>query len=83
VLFFISLGLATILIGLGLMFNGWLFTNPNKRVKEKTSEPSVPPTIESIQTSIPTAAAVERLFPPSVSEHTTHQLPETKTEESS
>jgi hypothetical protein len=81
VLFFISLGLATMLIGLGLMFNGWLFTNPKKRGEEKTSEPSFPPAIESIPNSIPTATAVERLFPTSVSEHTTHQLPETKTEE--
>jgi hypothetical protein len=81
VLFFISLGLATMLIGLGLVLNGWLFSSPKKRGKEKTSEPSVPPSIESIPNSIPTAAAVERLFPTSVSEHTTHQLPETKTEE--
>jgi hypothetical protein len=81
VLFFISIGLATMLIGLGLMFNGWLFTNPNRRGKEKASEPSVPPAIESIPNSIPTAAAVERVFPASVSEHTTHQLPETKTGE--
>lgn len=47
VIFFISLGVTTMLIGLGLAFNDWLFTNPKMQGKEKISEPSIPPAIES------------------------------------
>jgi hypothetical protein len=82
VLFVAGLGLAIFMIGLGFVFNGWLFTIPKKRSLDKISEPLVQTSTESFPNRAPKAAAVERLFPASISEHTTHQLPESKTGES-
>jgi len=78
-LFVAGLGLTTFLIGLGLVFNGWLFTVPKKRGSDKLSEPPEPTAIESLPNPVPRAAAVERMFPASISEHTTHHLPDTNT----
>ncbi len=63
-------GLVTFLIGLGMMVNGWLFTVPQKQEPEQAAE--LPAAIKPLLT--PTAP--ERLFPPSVTDHTTHQLPD-------
>jgi hypothetical protein len=80
-LFVAGLGLTTFLIGLGLLFNGWLFTVPKKRGIDKKFEPLVQPAIESLPNPAPKAAAVERMFPASISEHTTHHLPDANTGE--
>jgi len=73
-----GLGLTTFLIGLGLMFNGWYFTIPRKRNMEQASEPFAQPAIESLPKLAPEAAAPERLFASSVTEHTTSQLPDSQ-----
>jgi hypothetical protein len=81
-LFVAGLGLTVFLIGLGIVLNGWLFTIPKKRGKEGISEPVVQTAAESFPNPALRASGVERMFPASISEHTTHQLPETKTGES-
>jgi hypothetical protein len=81
VLFVAGLGLSVFLIGLGLVFNGWLFTVPKKRGKDKISDPLIHTTIESLPNPAPKATSVERIFPASISEHTTHHLPDTNTGE--
>jgi hypothetical protein len=75
-LFVAGLGLATFLIGLGFVFNGWLFTIPKKRGLDQTLERFVPAATESLPNPAPKAAAQERLFSTSVTEHTTHHLPD-------
>jgi hypothetical protein len=70
-LFPAGVGLTTFLIGLGFMLNGWLFTISQKQELDPVAEPTF--TTEPLQT--PTAP--ERLFTSSVTEHTTHQLPNT------
>ncbi|HKQ75922.1 MAG TPA: hypothetical protein VJ810_19665 [Blastocatellia bacterium] len=72
-------GLATFLIGLGIMFNGWRFTVPKKLTIEQPSEPSVKTTTEFFpkpapEAAAPKAAAQEPLFKSLVTEHTTRQL---------
>jgi hypothetical protein len=78
-LFVSGLGLTVFLVGLGLVFNGLLFTIPKKRGWDKKSGPLVQPSIESFPNPAPKAAAVERIFPVSISEHTTHHLPDANT----
>ena len=63
-------GLVTFLMGLGMMLNGWLFTVPQKQELEQTAE--LPAAIKPLLTP----SAPERLFPTSVTDHTTHQLPD-------
>jgi hypothetical protein len=75
-LFVAGLGLTVFLIGLGFVFNGWLFTIPKKRGLDQTSERSVLAATESLPNPAPKAAAQERLFTTSVTEHTTHHLPD-------
>jgi hypothetical protein len=82
-LFVAGLGVTTLLIGLGLLFNGRYFTIPKKPGLDKLPEPTVQAKLEYIPNPMRSAGAVEQIFPASVSEHTTHQLPDTKTEESS
>jgi hypothetical protein len=73
--FFIAcLGLTTFLIGLGIMLNGWFFTIPKKLDKDQMSETFGKPAAESLLHLAPKRSEAERLFTPSVSEHTTHQL---------
>jgi hypothetical protein len=75
-LFFVGLGLAAFLIGLGLVFSGRYFTIPNKR---EISEPPVQNTMESLPNPKPQPTVI---YSGSVSEHTTHELQESKTGES-
>jgi hypothetical protein len=63
-------GLVTFLIGLGTLLNGWHFTVPQNMEGEQAElaaalEPLLKPNTP------------ERLFPSSVTDHTTHQLPDT------
>ncbi len=82
VLLFVSgLGLTTFLIGLGLLFNGWHFTIPKNLGSDQTSKQLVITVAESSPNPDANVASLNRMFPASVSEHTTHQLPETKTGE--
>jgi hypothetical protein len=81
VLFVAGIGLSVFLIGLGLVFNGWLFTVPKKRGLDKLPAPLIQTTVESLPNSAPKAVSVERMFPASISEHTTHHLPDTNTGE--
>jgi hypothetical protein len=73
-LFVACLGLTVFLIGLGIMLNGWLFTVPKELDKDRISEPFVKTAAESLLNLAPKTSAQERLFAPSISEHTTHQL---------
>jgi hypothetical protein len=82
---FISLGLITFLIGLGLMINGVAFTIPRKKIDDRSDEAQSQRELESTSasnqlSSFPqstndslnsTARIAGR---PSVTEHTTHQL---------
>jgi hypothetical protein len=73
-IFVAGLGLTTFLIGLGIMLNGWLFTIPKKPDKDQESETFAKTAAESLLHLAPKRPEAERLFTPSVSEHTTHQL---------
>jgi hypothetical protein len=79
--FLAGLGLTTLLIGLGFVFNGLLFTIPKKRGLDKKSESLMQTARESLADPVSNAAVVERMFPASINEHTTHQLPDTNTGE--
>jgi len=85
---FISLGLITFLIGLGLVINGLAFTIPRKKIADRSDEAQSQKELES---GMPSASSVNQLSPfasattdlpnsdrlasqPSVTEHTTHQL---------
>lgn len=72
-LFLAGLGIITLLIGLGIIFNGWLFTIPERR-RDQRSGPFVQTTTESSPILTPNAATQNQLFTSSVTEHTTHQL---------
>ncbi len=61
-------GFVTFLIGLGMMVNGWLFTVPKKISQEADLLPVTEPVL--------TPTTPERQFPSSVTDHTTHQLPD-------
>lgn len=65
-----GLGLITFLLGLGTILNGWHFTVPPKQERTQVTELSA--TTEALLT--PTAP--ERLFSSSITDHTTHQLPD-------
>lgn len=80
-LFVSGLGLTTFLIGLGLLFNGWHFTIPKNRESDQTSKQLVITVAESSPDPDAKVSPLNRIFPASVSEHTTHQLPESKTGE--
>ena len=67
-LFMAGAGLVTFLIGLGLMLNGWYFTVPRREAAAQLSDLLPAPE--------PTPKAQGPLFPTSVTDHTTHQLPE-------
>jgi hypothetical protein len=75
-LFMAGLGLTTFLIGLGIIFNGWRLTIPQKRTIEQSSEPFAQTATKSLAKPAPEAAAQERMFASFVTEHTTRQLPD-------
>jgi Domain of unknown function (DUF6249) len=78
-LFFVAcLGLTVFLIGLGIMLNGWFFTIPQKQAKDQNSEAYLKTTAESLLNVAPKTSPQERLFPSPISEHTTHQLPDSE-----
>lgn len=66
------LGFVLLIIGLGVMINGWHFT------VAKNSEPEpLPDALQKmLRTPAPTAVAQDDSYSSSVTEHTTHQLPE-------
>ncbi len=80
---FISLGLITFFIGLGLLINGLAFTIPRKKIDDRSDEAKSQQELESV---IRGASSLDQLPPsstgstdriisqPSVTEHTTHQL---------
>ena len=61
-------GLVTFLIGLGLLLNGWIFSVARQPAPQQITELLAAPEAA--------ATAPEQLFPASVIDHTTHQLPE-------
>lgn len=70
VVFLGAIGFMVLLIGLGVMLNGWHFTVPQK------AEP-LPDTLQKVlHNSAPRALAQDNSFSSSITEHTTHQLPE-------
>lgn len=90
---FISLGLITFFIGLGLVINGLVFTLPRKRIDDRSNEAQ---SQKELEAGMQSASPVNQLSPfshstndlpsstdqivgrPSVTEHTTHQLKPTK-----
>jgi hypothetical protein len=85
---FISLGVITFLIGLGLVINGFVFTIPRKKIEDRSDEAQAQKELES---GMQAAPGLNQLSPftastsdlpdsnriisqPSVTEHTTHQL---------
>ena len=85
---FISLGLITFLIGLGLVINGLVFTIPRKKIVDRSDEAL---SQRELEAGMQSASPVSQLSPfaqsttdlpdsnriisqPSVTEHTTHQL---------
>jgi len=86
---FISLGVITFLIGIGLVINGLVFTIPRKEIDDRSGEAQSQKELES---GMQSASPVNQLSPfsqttndlpsstdqivgrPSVTEHTTHQL---------
>ena len=85
---FISLGVITFLIGLGLVINGLVFTIPRRKIEDRSDEAQAQKELESgmqaapgINQLSPFAASTSDLpdsnriiSQPSVTEHTTHQL---------
>jgi len=75
-------GLTTFLIGLGLVSNGLLFTIPRKRMADHAREApqrSEPDQSSSISGAYSKPAPADQpSHSPSVTEHTTHQLPDTR-----
>jgi hypothetical protein len=82
---FISLGVITFLIGLGMIINGLAFTIPRKEVLDRTAAAEAQKELEMRDGSYlnPTAAPLAAQGQttndlmgarPSVTEHTTHQL---------
>jgi hypothetical protein len=82
---FISLGVITFLIGLGMIINGLAFTIPRKALLDRTAEAKAQKELEMRNSSYtsPTAAPLAAQSQttndlmgsrPSVTEHTTHQL---------
>ena len=77
-LFVACLGLTVFLIGLGILLNGWLFTVPRELDENQISGQFVKTAAESLINPEPKTSTQEPLFPLSVSEHTTHQLPDSE-----
>jgi len=90
---FISLGVVTFLIGIGLVINGLAFTIPRKKIDDRSDEAQSQKELESgMQSASPVnqlspfaqstndlAGSTDRIISqPSVIEHTTHQLKPTK-----
>lgn len=72
VVFLGAIGFMVLLIGLGVMLNGWHFT----LAKNSEAEP-LPDAVQNIlRTSAPPTARQDDSFSNSITEHTTHQLPE-------
>ena len=79
---FISLGLITFLIGLGLIINGLVFTIPRKKIADRSGEADSQKELEAMQNTSnqllngPTTNDLQRAHrpQPSVTEHTTHHL---------
>ena len=82
---FISLGVITFLIGLGMIINGLAFTIPRKALLDRTAEAKAQKELEmrngsyTSPTAAPLAAQSQTTNDlmgsrPSVTEHTTHQL---------
>jgi hypothetical protein len=89
---FISLGVITFLIGLGLVLNGLAFTIPRKTLADRSDEARAQKELELLVQNSQTAnqlsaqrtndlpSAADRLVArPSVTEHTTHQLKQNRT----
>jgi hypothetical protein len=72
-------GLVAFFLGLGVMFNGWHFTLPQQQLPERSPEgfPQAAPENWSESPTNPMSAEQQALFP-SVTEHTTHQLPDNR-----
>jgi hypothetical protein len=85
---FITLGLVTFLIGLGIVINGFVFTIPRKSVADRSQEAQSQKELES-RTPVAPLSSQHSASPPllngsrstdpiaghaSVTEHTTHQL---------
>jgi hypothetical protein len=68
------LGFVLLLIGLGVMVNGWYFTVAG--TFDFDNEPLPDNLQKTLRTSAPQPLAPEPSFSNSVTEHTTHQLPE-------
>jgi hypothetical protein len=71
-IFFGCLGFVLLLIGLGVMLNGWHFTVAEKR----DAEPLPDLLQKTLRTAAPQTVAPASSVPHSVTDHTTHQLPE-------
>jgi len=77
---FISLGLITFLIGLGLVINGLVFTVPRRKVADRSGDADAQKELEAFSDQLlnsPTTNDLQRAMPtaqPSVTEHTTHHL---------
>jgi hypothetical protein len=69
-IFFGCLGFVLLLMGLGVMLNGWYFTVVEKRDDEPLSEVLQ----KSLRTGASQPIAPESSAPRSVTDHTTHQL---------
>lgn len=71
-IFFGCLGFVVLTIGLGVLLNGWHFT-----VAQKQEAPPMPDVLQNVlRSAAPAARATDESFPNSITEHTTHQLPE-------
>lgn len=71
-LFFGCLGFVLLLIGLGVIVNGWHFT-----VLPATENEPLPDALQkTLRTPAPKSSLPEAKFSSSVTDHTTHQLPE-------
>jgi hypothetical protein len=77
-LFVAGIGLTIFMIGLGIAFNGWLFTIPKQQKTGQASLTFVQTATESSPSTTTMTTAQEQLFTPSVIEHTTHQLPDSQ-----
>lgn len=89
---FITLGIVTFLIGLGIVINGFVFTIPRKRVVDRSDEAKSQKELEARIQAAPLGSQYSAPQPvlngsrstdpialhPSVTEHTTHQLKPTK-----
>lgn len=74
----IGLAVITLLIGLGLVINGMLFTKPRRELADRSSEANAQNALDggpvNSHQALPPGATDPGLRVPSVTEHTTHQL---------